>query len=258
MKLTKPFSPSIALFSVAASLGVATVISSAAPASAISGPVGLGFVCTSTSNAAPFGCPVGTAQFSAVVSPVGTNQALFSFTNLGPLASSITNIDIFDTFPVLGGLANPQPSNTGVNFFTGNAGVDPLTGATQFFSFSLGNASQAVSNGINPLDNFSVLFDINTAPGFSKPFNAVSTSLFKKGVTVQLKAAGFNYPGAAGVDPATLLTFNSKVKAVPEPFTMLGSAAALGFGALMKRKSSQLKSKKGGSTLVPSTCENLA
>jgi hypothetical protein len=252
MKLTKPFSPSIALFSVAASLGVATVISSAAPAAALSGPVGLGFVCTSTSNAAPFGCPVGNAQFSAVVSPVGTNQALFSFTNIGPLASSITNIDIFDTFPVLGALSSPQPSSPGVSFFTGNAG------GGQFFSFSLGNASQAVANGINPLDNFSILFDINTAPGFAKPFNAVSTSLFKKGLTVQLQAAGFNYPVASGIDPATKLFFNSKVKAVPEPFTMLGSAAALGFGALMKRKSSQLKSKKGGSTLVPSTCENLA
>jgi hypothetical protein len=250
MKLTAPFSSSIVFFSVAASVGVATIVSSAAPASAISGPVGLGFVCTSTSTAAPFGCPVGNAQFNAVVSPVGTNQALFSFSNLGPLASSITNIDIFDTFPALGALSSPQPSNPGVNFFTGNAG------GGQFFSFSRGNATQAVANGINPLDNFSVLFDI--APGFGKPFNAVSTSLFKKGITVQLQAAGFNYPSASGIDPATKLVFNSKVKAVPEPFTMLGSAAALGFGALMKRRSSQLRSKQGGNTPVVSTCETLA
>jgi hypothetical protein len=240
MKLKTPFSSSIALLSVAASVGVATVVSSATPASAISGPVGLSFICTSTSTAAPFGCPVGNAQFSAVVSPVLTNpnQALFSFTNSGPLSSSITDIDIFDTFPVLGGLANPQPSNPGVKFFTGNAG------GGQFFSFSLGNAAQAVTNGINPLDNFSILFDINTAPGFAKPFNAVATSLYQKGLTVQLQAAGFNYPVAAGLDPATKLTFVSKVKAVPEPITMLGSAAALGFGVLMKRRSSQLKAQK--------------
>jgi hypothetical protein len=252
MKLVRPFSPSIALFSVAASLGVATVISSAAPASAISGPVTLGYTCAATSPAAAVGCPVGISQFSTVVSPVvsptGVTRALFSFTNTGSSISSITNIDIFAKPQFsLASIYSTSGSGSGVNFFTGTVSQ------SQFFSFSIGPGSTGVANGINPGESLNVVFDI--VPGFNKPFNAVATSLFKKGITVQLQGAGFSYP--AGVDPVTRLTFYSKVKAVPEPITMLGSAAALGFGALMKRRSSQLKAQKGGNKPVLATCETL-
>jgi hypothetical protein len=261
MKLKSTFSSSIALLSVAASVGIATVFTNAAPASALAGPVTLGFVCDASNPGSTPGLgntpgPVGTAcltganQFSAVVSPVfsptGKAQALFSFSNLGPIASSITSIKIFDKYPVFESLLPTQPSNSVVNFFTGS------TGLGQFFSFALGDTTPLqVANGINPLDNFSILFDIT--PGFGKPFNAVATQLLRKGVTVQLLAAGF--------DPVTVpaeIKFNSQVKPVPEPITMLGSAAALGFGALMKRRSSKLKAKKGLSSPTPSTCKTLA
>jgi hypothetical protein len=230
MKLTTPFSSSIAFLSVAASVGIATVVSSAAPASAVSGPLTLGYTCAATSPAAVAGCPVGISQFSTVVSAVGTTQALFSFKNIGSAAASTS-----------------LPTSA-VNFFTGTVNQ------SQFFSFSIGPGALGVANGINPGDSFDILFNI--VPGFQKPFNAVATSLLQQKLSVQLTGAGFNYP--VGTDPSTLLVFNSKVKAVPEPITMLGSAAALGFGALMKRRSSKLNAKKAGNAPVASSCKTLA
>jgi hypothetical protein len=257
MKLTTPFSPSITFLSIAASVGVATVVSSAAPALAISGPVTLGYTCIASS------CPVNPIQFSTVVSPVTppgslvATQALFTFTNVGSLASSITDISIFDT---------PQYSLSNVASVTGSSGVNftPFTttinppsfpgGAfTQYFSLSVGNSSfpgVAAQNGINPGGSLSVLFNI--VPGFGKPFNAVATSLYRQNITTQIQAV---LPSNPSVRYA--LTSN-RPNAVPEPITMLGSAAALGFGALMKRRSSQLKSKKGLGTPIPATCETLA
>jgi hypothetical protein len=252
MKLTKPFSPSIALFSVAASLGVATVISSAAPASAMSGPVTLNFGCGTPQQSAA-ACNIGASQFSAVVSPVGTNQALFTFTNTGLINnSSITDISIF-VKPQFS-LASVASTNNGmgVNF------VPTVSTGSQFFTLSSGGLNNspivAINNGINPGQSLGVLFNI--APGFNKPFNAVATSLLKGRITVQYQAAGFNFQ-QTGLQYTTKTPFFSKVKAVPEPFTMLGSAAALGFGALMKRRSSQLKAQKGGNKPVLATCETL-
>jgi hypothetical protein len=258
MKFKPPFSSSIAFLSVVASVGVATVVTNAAPASALSGPVSLGFVCdTLTAPSAPpvgalaSACSTGQNQFSAVVSPIGTTQARFSFFNIGSIASSITNIDITDLYPVFSGYSAVQPTNPGVSF--GNV----TFGGGTYFSIALPSGpnkkplANQILNGVNPIDSFSVDFDI--MPGFGKPFNAVATSLLRQGLTVQMQAAGFN--------PVTVpakVVFNSQVKAVPEPITMLGSAAALGFGALMKRRSSQLKSKKGLSSPIASTCESLA
>jgi hypothetical protein len=265
MKLRSIFSPSIALLSVAASVGVATVFTNAAPASALAGPVTLGFVCDTTGFGAGSppqippsvgtACLTGANQFSAVVSPLGTNQARFTFSNfssLGNIASSITNIDILDLYPVFSGFSAVQPSNPSVSFgngtFGGGSFFSIATNTTPTPGQPLGNQ---IVNGINPLDTFIVDFDI--VPGFGKPFNAVATQLLRKGITVQLQAAGFD-----PVTPSSKILFNSQVKPVPEPITMLGSAAALGFGALMKRRSSKLKTKKGSSSPTPSTRETLA
>jgi hypothetical protein len=261
MKLKSTFSSSIALLSIATSVGVATVFSNATPASALAGPVTLGFACDAIVGGTPpqnTPGPVGTAcltganQFSAVVSPLGTNQARFSFFNIGTIASSITNIDILDLYPVFSGFSASQPANPGVSFGSGTFG------GGSYFSIatnSVPTPGQALANqivnGINPADAFSVDFDI--VPGFGKPFNAVATQLLRKGITIQLQAAGF--------DPLTVpskIVFNSQVKPVPEPITMLGSAAALGFGALMKRRSSKLKAKKGSNSPTPATAETLA
>jgi hypothetical protein len=248
MKSTRLLSSPTAFITVAASLGIATIISNAAPASAISGPTTLNFVCKSGATPAS-ACPTGNSQFSAVVSSVGTNQAKFSFFNIGSVASSITKVDIFDKAQFsLGNLVSVTglPAS-GVRF---SASTTP--GNHYIFSSRGSNPALRRTNGINPGESLAILFDIAPA-GFNKPFNAVVTDLFKKGLSVELTASGF--PGGNNSSTAV---FQSKVKAVPEPLTLLGSGAALGFGALMKRRSSKLKAKKAGNTPVEPTLEAVA
>jgi hypothetical protein len=251
MKITRLLSSPKTFSTVAASIGVATVVSSLAPASAMSGPVTLDFGCNSASQGA-LGCTAGASQFSAVVSPVGSNQALFSFFNIGGAAgSSITKIDLLDKGQFsLGNLVSITGSPaTGVKF---NSTISS-TSAGNSYSFASRGSKPSLrrTNGINPGENLAVLFDIAPA-GFNKPFNAVVTDLYKKGLSVELTSTGF--PGAS----SSSVVFNSKVRAVPEPLTMLGSGAALGFGALMKRRSSKLKAKKGSNMPVEPTLETVA
>jgi hypothetical protein len=249
MKLTRLLSSPKTFFAVAASIGVATVVTIAAPASAISGPVSLSFVCSSASQGAS-GCPTGESQFSAVVSPVGTTQALFSFFNIGPKASSITKVDILDKAQFsLGNLVSLTGApTTGVKF---NSTTTSTVAGNLYTAASRGtNAGIQRTNGINSAESLNILFNIAPA-GFNKPFNAVVTDLYKKGLSVQLTSSGFS-PNSGTV------VFNSKVNAVPEPLTMLGSGAALGFGALMKRRSSKLKAKNGGSMPVEPTLQTVA
>jgi hypothetical protein len=262
MQLTRLLSSSGAFLTVAASIGVATVVSSAAPASAISNPVTLNFVCASVTSANQAYCPVGAAQFSAVVSPVvsptGAYQALFSFKNnvlpvpiAGGATSSILKVDISDKIQYslgskLSVVGNPVPRGA-VNFnFSAPAGP-----VHRFIATATGANSAQRTNGINQGESLDILFSIANAP-FKKPFNAVVTDLFHSGLSVQLTAAGF---GGVESQRSTQVIYNSKVKAVPEPLTLLGSGAALGFGALMKRRSSKLKAKKAGNTPVEPTLE---
>jgi hypothetical protein len=256
MKLTRLLSSPIAFLTVAASVGVATVVSSAAPASALSNPITLNFVCAS-SNTAPAGaCDTSANQFSALVSPVVTNpnQVKFSFANVGSNPSSIIKLDIFDKAQYsLGSRSSvtgipSSASGSIVNFGTGTTTLGTIN---RFTYTATGNTNSIQRNrGINSGESLDIILNIADA-GFGKPFNAVVTDLFKKGLSVELRASGFG----AGDERNTQVVFNSKVKAVPEPITLLGSGAALGFGALMKRRSSKLKAKKAGNTPVEPTLE---
>jgi hypothetical protein len=258
MKLTHLLSSPTAFLTMAASIGVATVVSSAAPASAISNPITLNFVCASITTATSGFCSTGASQFSAVVSPVSTNQVKFSFANVGSAPSSIFKLDIFDkTQYSLGNRVSvtgtPAPVKNSVVKFTSNAAI-PTGLIHQFTSTAVGATATQRNNGINSGESLDIIFNIANA-GFHKPFNAVVADIFNKGLSVQLTAAGF---GTVENQRGTQVVFNSKVKAVPEPLTLLGSGAALGFGALMKRRSSKLKTKKAGNTPVEPTLEAVA
>jgi hypothetical protein len=257
MKSTRRFSSPTAFLAVAATLGVATVISTAGTASAMSGPITLDFVCGTVTPApsAP-ACPSLASQFKAVVSPVGTTQARFTFTNVGGIRSSITKIDFADkTQYSLASTASTSSSGGTVNFGSSTSTVATVK---HFLSTSAGtNNTQRNNNGINPAETYSILFNI--VPGFNKPFNAVVTDLFKRGLSIQLTSTFSGVRSTTSREPLSgTATFNSKTRAVPEPFTILGSGAALGFGALMKRRASKLKAKNGGSMPVEPTLETVA
>jgi hypothetical protein len=256
MKSKRRFSSPAAFLAVAAFLGVATVVSTAGTASAMSGPITLDFVCATVTPApAASACPSLANQFKAVVSPVGTSQARFTFTNVGPINSSITKIDFADKNQYsLASKGTTTATGGTINF--GNS-TSTVATVKHFLSTSMGTTTTAKNkNGINPAETYSILFNI--VPDFHKPFNAVVTDLFKRGLSIQLTStfSGVRSPtnreGLSGT-----ATFNSKTRAVPEPFTILGSGAALGFGALMKRRSSKLKAKNGGSMPVEPTLETV-
>jgi hypothetical protein len=256
MKLTRQLSSPTAFLTVAVSIGVATVVSSAAPASAISNPITLNFVCASSTTATSGFCATGASQFSAVVSPIATNpnQVKFSFANVGSAPSSITNLAIFDKAQYsLGNRVSVTgiPSSASGSVVTFGPGTTTLGTINSYTYAATGTGATQRNRGINSGESLDIILDIANAP-FRKPFNAVVTDLFKKGLSVQLTASGF---GAVENQRNTQVIFNSKVKAVPEPLTLLGSGAALGFGALMKRRSSKLKAKKAGNTPVETTLE---
>lgn len=256
MKSTRRFSSPTVFLAVAATLGVATVMSTAGTASAMSGPITLDFVCSTITPApAASTCPSLANQFKAVVSPVGTNQARFTFTNVGGINSSVTKINFADKTQYSLARKAASSSSGGTVRFTDSTST--VATVQNFLSTSAGTTNaQKNNNGLNPAETYSILFDI--VPGFKKPFNAVVTDLFKRGLSIQLTStfSGVKSPtnreGLSGT-----ATFNSKARAVPEPLTMLGSGAALGFGALMKRRSSKLKAKNGGSLPVEPTLETV-
>jgi hypothetical protein len=262
MKSTRRFSSPTAFLAVAATLGVATVISTAGTASAMSGPITLDFVC-STITPAPAvpTCPSLASQFKAVVAPVvnpvGTIQARFTFTNVGGINSSITKIDFADKAQY--SLASKASTSSTGGTVVFNNSTSTVATVQNFLSTSAGTTNAAKNkNGINPAETYSILFDI--IPGFKKPFNAVVTDLFKRGLSIQLTSTFSGVKSPTNKEGLTgTATFNSKTRAVPEPFTILGSGAALGFGALMKRRASKLKAKNGDSmTTIEPTLETVA
>jgi hypothetical protein len=253
MNLTCLQSSPKTILTFVASIGVATVVSNAAPASALSNPITLSFVCASSTVPTGY-CATGETQFSAVVSPVVTNpnQVKFSFMNAGSNPSSIIKLNIFD---------KAQYSLGSQALFTGNPSASVRFNSASSFSTinrftytARGSNGTQRNNGINSGESLDIIFNIANA-GFRKPFNAVVTDLFKKSLSVELTASGF---GTGDSGRSTQVVFNSKVNAVPEPLTLLGSGAALGFGALMKRRSSKLKAKKASNTPVESTLEAVA
>jgi hypothetical protein len=261
MKSTRRFSSPTAFLAVAATLGVATVISTAGTASAMSGPITLDFVCATVTPApSASACPGLANQFKAVVSPfvspVGTIQARFTFSNVGAIKSSITNIDFADKAQSsLASKASTSSTGGTVGF---KDSTSTMATVHNFLSASKGTTTaQKNNNGINPAETYSIVFDI--VPGFKKPFNAVVTDLFKRGLSIQLTSTFSGVKSPTNKEGLTgTATFNSKTRAVPEPFTILGSGAALGFGALMKLRASKLKAKNGGSMPVESTLETVA
>lgn len=84
-----------------------------------------------------------------------------------------------------------------------------------------------MANGVNPGESLGILF--NLQPGFSNPmFTAILADLKSRSLQVGIHAQGFS---GGGSESESFVN-----EAVPEPLTMLGAGAAIGMGALMKRR----------------------
>ncbi len=196
------------------------LLASVLPAASVSAlPIGFGCI---TGNVAG-DCAIGEAQLAVEVTDLGSGQVLFTFSNAGPAAASITDV-YFDDGTLLGiaGLIDSDDDALGV---FGDAGVDfsqdasppDLPGGnTVGFQVTAGFLADsdppAQPNGVNPLETLGVVFNLQLGGTYADLVSELASGELRIGIHVQGFATG-------GSESFVNLP-------VPEP----GTAALLGLG----------------------------
>lgn len=185
-------------------------------------PVGFGCI---TGNLAG-DCAIGEAQLSVELSDLGGGQVLFTFSNGGPAATSITDV-YFDDGTLLGiaglidanedgGLGGPL-GDPGVDFTAGSASPPNLPGGnTVGFNVTAGFLADSNSpvqpSGVNPFEMLGVVFNLQVGKNYAHVVSDLESGALRIGIHVQGFASG-------GSESFVNLP-------VPEP----GTAALLGLG----------------------------
>jgi len=198
-------------------------------------------------------CALSLTGFDALSSQV--NAAGISFTHAGDQLDGDTILDIeigsnqplsFDIFADRTGYT---PSNPNAAFLQFN--LDFFTDTNEYFGASSGLAVLDLSGpAVQQIGTFD---GVTINPGVKPHDGVVDFGITLTGVNLfdseenfigtdpvsAFKSPSFNEFGESGTN------FNQVVELqqVPEPLTILGSATALGVGALLKRESSKKKNK---------------
>ena len=180
------------------------------------------------------------SNFKVDVTEVG-GKVQFLFTNSGPATVTIADIyfgkdntfgDYLNTSPV--GITNiGTAAGGGVAFDVGASPNNPAgkIGWNAAFGSDPQNSGY-LKGGVDSNRNESVAFSFNYASGSS--FNNVLSGLSSGNLTLALH--GTSIGGSGGGSDWFSNNSNITTKDIPEPFTMLGTAGALGFSALFKRQ----------------------
>lgn len=187
-------------------------------------------------------------QLFVDVTDAGSNKVNFKFTNVGSIASSITDI-YFDDGELLS-IASITDSGSGVAFSQGASPGNLPSGNNVNFNttagFSADSDSPVQPNGVNPGEFVNVLFNLQSGKTYSNVIAALNTSLASPGVDVNggLRI-GLHVQGIGSASKSdSFVNGGSQGQPVPEPLTLLGSGVALGYGTFLKRKLNKQKAKK--------------
>lgn len=179
-----------------------------------------GFYNITNNNAAD--AAIGEAQLFMDVTDYGGGQVLFTFNNIGPAASSITDIYFDDDVPLLS-FSNFVYFTGGVSY-TMNAtptnlpgGNDPLYHFSSNYDYD--SSTPVQPNGINPAESLGLIFNYTDSYTINDVLASLADTSFRVGLHVQ----GFASGGSESFidNPPT-------PPAVPEP----GSMLLLGTGLL--------------------------
>lgn len=161
---------------------------------------------------------IGEAQLSVDVTASGTG-VLFTFSNTGPAASSITDVYFDDgTLLALASIIN----GSGVDFSQGASPRNLPGGNTVGFQttagFSADSNPPTQPRGVNPGETLGIFFTLQSGKTFSDTIEALEQATGVGGLRIGIHVQGFASGGSE--------SFVNKPPQVPEPSTLL----LLGFG----------------------------
>ena len=137
---------------------------------------------------------IGESQFFVNVTEPGGGQALFTFLNIGPEASSITDI-YFDDGSLLG-IASIDNTDPGVLFsqLASPSNLPAANNATPPFmttaGFSADSDPAVQPDGVNPGETVGILFDLQSGQTYADVLNKLSDTSLRIGIHTQGFASG--------------------------------------------------------------------
>ena len=117
---------------------------------------------------------------------LASNNVLFKFSNVGPFASSMTQI-YFDNSTVLKSTGTIVDSGAGVDFAAASGRMNLPGGNTVNFSpdFAIKSTGAVSQNGVNPGEWVSVFFNLSTNKTLKDVFNDLKSGSLRVGMHVQ-------------------------------------------------------------------------
>lgn len=173
------------------------------------------FDCITDSNAA--NCAAGQSQLRVAVSGPTAGQALFTFTNSGAAALSLTDVYFADgTLLGIAGVSN----GPGVSFSQGasppNLPGGNVIGFVTTAGFAADSNPPVQPNGVNPGETLGILFDLQSGRSFADVVSELASGELRIGVHAQ----GFANGGSE--------SFVNLAMPVPEPAAAVSLLVALG------------------------------